>query len=407
MKAFLSTILSIGLSTTLLAACSGSGSGTADGGMEASHGGDAGKDTAPPVDTGPPPCIEKNCDVGNKCLPDSMGVVACQLPCNSQYGQSPPPGQKSMPCPLNYTCTDFPAGTPSGSADRAYCTADTKAYTPPKNATAPGIWGAPCLPAGGITSNPACDSSQGFLCNATSPTDAQAYCTILCSSDSDCRGGWWCATQNLEPNASSNGRLTSGKTVQVCQPRNYCASCTSDVDCDSTTGVPEHCILDREGTSYCAPECTKDGNCNTEAQCITLDQSALCKSGAGTCICAARARECTGDGKLCAPCLSDDDCKQGGPTSTRQPTDGLCLAAEYSTEHFCGVPSGSKAPTCSVSGTMLVADCPTKDEAPNKQISCLTGPYLYDPANQCVGLVTFGSTSSGPQYIVGCWTPNR
>jgi hypothetical protein len=400
MKSFLSRFLGVGLPASIIAACSSSPGTVSDAGppQEASH-----------VDAGPPPCDDSKCYSGNKCLPDATGNVSCQLPCNLQYGQTPQAGQTALACPFNYTCTDFPAGTPSGSADRAYCTPNKNPF---KAAT--GQFGTPCDPTGGIEKNPACDSADNFWCFATSPSDGNAFCTQMFFSssstpnppyctDADCPGGWWCATANLGPNAQSNTR-TTGTVYSYCAPRNYCSSCQSDIDCDATNGIQEHCIADRLGTNYCAPVCTKDDNCNTDAQCITLDQTKLCADGGGqACVCAARARECTGDGKLCSPCQSDADCKPGG---------GLCLTADYSTEHFCGVPSGATNPVCSVNETSgaLTADCPMTDEAPNSpNISCLTTYDAYDPPNQCVGLVTFGTDSDTgqPQYIIGCWTPNR
>jgi hypothetical protein len=427
MKSSPSTILGIGLPLSVtvalavpfLGACSSGSTTPSDAGTEVAH-----HDSSPPVDTGPPPCDPSKCYPGNKCIADAKGIVGCQRPCGAQFQQTPPAGQSA--CPFNTTCTTIPAGTPAGSAERSICTLDKTQY----NKSNPGVWGAPCNPTGGIEMNPDCDTTQNFWCYARNPTDGNAYCTqYSCKSDADCRGGWWCATVNVGPNAGSNPKASeianrsTGATINVCQPRNYCASCKTDLDCDSfPTGVIQHCIADHNGTrSYCAPECSKtgtesqaqaDGECNSEAQCVLLDQSNYCQAGS-TCVCASRARECIGDGLLCSPCLSDADCKPGG---------GLCLNADYSTEHFCSVPSGPKAPKCSIDSMMnLVADCPTTDEATNKlmgqyQIGCLTQADGYDPASQCVGLRTLGTYNAyGPDggivtlplLLPGCWTPNQ
>jgi hypothetical protein len=441
MKSSFSMLLGIGLPLTVafafLGACSSGSATPTDAGTEAAR-----HDAGQPVDTGPPPCVESKCFPGNKCLPDDKGNVGCQLPCSAQYGQTPPDGGAGGACPLNTTCTDFPAGTPAGSADRAFCVPDKTPYK-----SGPGLWGATCNPTGGIQTNPDCDAKQGFWCNARSPTDADAYCTkFQCASDADCRGGWWCATENVAPNASSNAR-SNGTTVRVCEPRNYCATCKTDLDCDSTSGVPEHCVADKSGTrSYCSPECTKPtdptgglanggcnvpggncnagGNCNSEAACVTLDQSGYCPKGAPSsqCVCAPLSSifgkpsvACVGDGMLCSPCLSDADCKAGG---------GLCLDdfTGASTERYCSVPSGPKVPKCSIdSAGNLLADCPTTDEAPNAYmgqplIGCLTTQAGYDPPNQCLGLVILGTAYaygpdggiiSVPAQTFGCWTPNR
>jgi hypothetical protein len=341
--------------------------------------------------TAPPACVESQCDPGNLCLADATGLVECRLPCTAQSD-----------CPWDYTCTQV-------STTDIYCADDT-AVSPTTGTPyvkAKGVWGDSCNPEGGVDNNPACDWSQGFRCLARSPTDGDAYCTqFFCQSDADCAGGWWCATVNYAPNAVSS-RRSSGQTFTACQPRNYCSPCSADVDCDSSTGVREHCILGEHGTHYCAPECKDGSNCvNTDSECTNLEDTGLCPGKGATCVCAARARECTGDGLLCSPCRSDADCKDGG----------LCLLADYSTEHFCG--ARSKVP-CTIqrtaTGSTLIDKCPTSDEAPNgkvtpAQISCLTtADGVEDPPNQCVGLVTFGTDpdTGTPEYVLGCWTPNR
>ncbi len=407
MKSSLSVILGLALASLALTACSSSSSPSKTDGGPTDAGHDSGHDVGT-VDTGPPPCMDSQCYTGNKCLPDSTGNVQCQLPCNLQPGQPPggvaTPGQTPSACPFNYTCTDFPAGTPAGSADRAYCTPDSNQVK-----TGPGLWGAPCDPGGGIETNPACDFAQNFWCNAKDQEDGDAYCTqYQCTTDSDCAGGWWCGTANLSPNAQSDTRST-GTTIRVCLPRDYCSTCKADVDCDSPTGIPEHCIADKMGANFCSPQCTENANCNDEAECLlTSDLKTPCTSGS-QCSCYPRAGQCVGDGQLCSPCLSDGDCKAAG---------GLCLHADYSTELFCGVASGPSKPTCSVTeGTLpdggisytLNAACPTTDEAPNSpNITCLTRyDSIFDPANQCVGLVTIGADAGYPAYVLGCWTPSR
>jgi hypothetical protein len=386
MKWFLFRVLGVGLPLAVVGSVACSSSSAPITTLDSGH--------PPPVDTGPPPCVQANCLKGNQCLADEAGVESCQLPCTAQSD-----------CPWDYTCSAV-------TSTSTYCTADTavspttgKAYV-----EGTGVWGDSCSPAGGVDNNPACDWAQGFRCYAQSPTDGAAFCTqIYCKTDSDCKGGWGCATVNLAPNAESVNR-SDGQTYTVCKPRDQCAECQSDIDCASSTGVPEHCILDRQGSHYCATTCETDNNCTLDAQCVNLGQSALCTKTNGPCVCAPYARECYGDGLLCAPCRSDADCKAGG---------GLCLLADYSTEHFCGVPS--KIPCTINSSDELVAMCPMTDEAPNGHtplpasagsstplISCLTGPDgVEDPANQCVGLVVFGEDEGMPIPVIGCWTANR
>jgi len=328
------------------------------------------------IDAGGGPCDPAKCLQGNECLDDGTGT-SCRLVCAAQAD-----------CPFNYYCT--PSLTfADGGATINYCAADKIAYTP-----GAGTWGTSCQPTGGIAMNPACDFGQGFSCYAVSPTDGNAYCTQYgCTQDTDCAGGWYCATVNVQPNAETATRSV-GQTNNVCQPRLYCASCTSDVDCDQTAG-PEHCIVDKNGDFYCSPECASNGNCALDAQCLTLDESASC-TGTGTCVCAARARECVGDGSLCSPCRSDADCPKG-----------VCATADYSTERFCTVSSGVTCTLDKLTG-VLTDDCPSSDEA-SVPVGCTTEPDAnLTPPNECVGLVTFGKTESGgTEYVNGCYTPDR
>jgi hypothetical protein len=374
MKAFLFRVLGVGLPVCFIGAvaCSSSSAPITP------------VDSGVP-DTGPPPCDPSKCITGNKCLTDQNGITECRLPCTSQTD-----------CPWDYTCTEVTSSATYCTQDTAVSPATGKPYV-----QKPGVWGDPCNPTDGVDDNPACDWSQGFRCYAQSPTDGSAFCSqYFCKTDADCRGGWWCATVNLAPNAESASR-SNGQTYSVCKPREQCAECQSDVDCASGTGIPEHCILDKQGTHYCATECQTTNNCALDQHCLNLSQSAFCSKSDPTCVCAAIAQSCTGDGMLCSPCRSDADCKAGG---------GLCLLADYSTEHFCGVPS--KVP-CTIQNGGLVAECPKTDEAPNGKgatplISCLTSPDgVEDPANQCVGLVVFGQDQGQPVDIIGCWTANR
>jgi hypothetical protein len=320
-----------------------------------------------------PPCDNTKCLMNNQCIDDGTGNIQCRLQCQSQSD-----------CPFNFHCTANPKAV-------TYCAADKTAYMQTK-----GTWGNSCKPTGGVDNNPDCDFSQAFRCYAQSPTDGNAYCTqLFCNDDTDCKGGWWCATVNYAPNAVQATRST-GQTYTVCKPREYCATCKTDVDCFSPSGIPEHCIPDKNTGFYCAPECQHDSNCNNEAQCATLDLSAPC-SGNGKCVCESRARECTGDGQLCSPCRSDTDCMAGG---------GFCVQADYSTEHFCTVKSGVPCSVDMATGK-LTAQCPMTDEA-NVPVGCETTDTVNVPKDQCLGIVIFGKDSTGaPVSVAGCFTPNR
>jgi hypothetical protein len=86
---------------------------------------------------------------------------------------------------------------------------------------------------------------------------------------------------------------------------------------------------------------------------------------------------------------------------------GLCVQADYSTEHFCTVASGTP---CSIDANgQLVDQCPSTDEA-MADVGCTTSPDGDDaPQNQCVGLRTLGTNpeTGKTDYVLGCFTPNR
>jgi hypothetical protein len=298
-----------------------------------------------------------------------------------------------------------------------------------------GQWGATCVPSGGEENNRACDATDSFACYGTSPTDANAFCSVFgCVADTDCPGGWWCATVNSAPNVSTN-KASFGPTRRVCLPRSYCAPCQLDHDCPAASdGTQQHCAADAQGTGYCTPECASDANCPLDATCKTWQSlctpatGASCQNdegcppasgiaqhcdsghctpecaGDGDCappgaspgdggapkcevrgLCAPRAGVCLGNGGFCSPCRSDVDC-----------ANGYCLSsAPYSTERFCSVKS-TRVP-CNTT-TANPPGCPAPQATDNWGADeCLT-----TPPNQCEALVDLSGSA-----IPGCWTVNR
>jgi hypothetical protein len=301
---------------------------------------------------------------------------------------------------------------------------------------APNQWGTHCTPPQ-ESGNPACDGANGFSCYGDSVGDANAYCTEFnCLADSDCAGGYWCATVNAAPNITTN-TPAFGKPAprQVCLQRRYCDPCQLDHDCPpDLNGHPQYCTPDTQGNMYCAPHCMTTGNCNPDAKCVphwslcigpsntqacTRDEDCPpsaqnvaqhcdfapaadggtstsgvcapeCESTANcpmtdqcvashTNFCTPKAGVCKGDGSLCSPCRSDKDCMTGG----------YCLLAENSTERFCSVPC--------VGGNA----CPAPTGLPNLAVGCSGPPPtpVYPPAGQCVGEVMAGGTP-----FIGCWS---
>jgi hypothetical protein len=298
-------------------------------------------------------------------------------------------------CPLNYHCVNAP---------KPYCAADAVKY----QNQGKGLWGTPCVATKGFDNNPACDTDQTFWCYGTAPTDGAAFCTqFQCSSDAECRGGWWCATINVAPNVLRASR-TVGETQTACLPRTYCSPCASDIDCPLDKGRRQHCVADSAGAMFCTPECNADTECNQEAKCVENDD-------ANAHVCVPNAGACVGDGSMCSPCRSDADCATGG----------ACVSSSYSTERFCTVPSGVQCtlvddrtktpPSC-----RLNAQCP-KNPVSGNALSCTfhasenhcaqaqpgTDNQWPDiPNNFCFGLVTFG-TGPDQGQVPGCYTARR
>jgi hypothetical protein len=307
-----------------------------------------------------------------------------------------------------------------------------KTTAPPPPPVVAGQFGTSCLPTDGEQNNPACDSTDGFACYGTSPTDASSFCTKFdCAADAECPAGWWCATVNKGPNVTST-KTTYGPTRPVCLPRAYCSPCSTDRDCPLTPdGVQQHCARDANGSGYCSVGCAGAANCPFDAvcqnwqslctpsggsACVTDDDCSPsaqgiaqhcdarqctpecgsdsdCPSGA-TCqwhqLCAPRAGTCLGNGGFCSPCRSDADCK-----------NGYCLSgAPYSTERFCSVVS---TVTPCDSTTLDPPGCPPHTASDHwAGIACTT-----DPPNQCEGLVVMGAATGAGGALPGCWTANR
>ncbi len=313
-------------------------------------------------------------------------TTACRLTCT-----------KPTDCPFDYTCVAGDGGKGYCAKDRtpAFLGTDYKPASPGEPAGgAP--WGVACDPTKGFDSNTDCNNAQQFWCYGTSPTDANAFCTqFQCTDDADCPGGWWCAQINNSPNVTAAKRASWGadQVNTVCLPRvyntkpgTYCAPCKSDFDCPNDGTTPQHCVsADANGgtETVCGSECQTDANCPLDQKCTD--------PGSGTPVCVPRAATCKGDGTMCSPCHSDADCSSDAGA-------GYCVQADYSTEHFCTVPT----PNCNYSQTTGFTDtCPALPDAakpPNTTtdgIGCSYNTANGIPLHQCYGGNVFG---------LGCYT---
>ncbi len=379
-------------------------------------------------------CVSSQCASGNECIDDGSGKgAACHKICAA-----------ASECPFNYYCND---GQP-----KSWCVPSTLPIPPQPT----GQWGSPCQPSGGEGNNPSCDGTDGFACYGTTPTDANAFCSVFgCAADSDCPGAWWCGTVNRAPNVTTD-QPSFGPTRRICLPRSYCAPCQLDHDCPaSSDGTQQHCARDAQGAGYCAPECATDANCPLDATCKTWQS--LCTPAAGA-ICASDegcppvngvVQHCD-DGRCTPECASEGECAADGAGTDAAPGDassrdsaaadsgaadagkgaprcqlrglctpragvcvgaggfcspcrsdvdcanGFCLSgAPYSTERFCSVKS-ARVP-CNTTAANPPG-CP----APQMTDNWLADECLTTPANQCEALVGFGGSG-----IPGCWTVNR
>lgn len=142
-------------------------------------------------------CDSAQCAAGNTCIATAGAPSQCEFPCAT-----------NTDCPFNYHCDANPGGT------SPYCVLNTTTF-PDKPGTQ---FGAPCNPSDGFQNNPACDTTDGFWCNATSPLDGNAFCTYFgCKVDTDCGGGFYCGAVNQYPNAVTRSSRTDRRSPPACR----------------------------------------------------------------------------------------------------------------------------------------------------------------------------------------------
>ena len=172
---------------------------------------------------------------------------------------------------------------------------------------------------------------------------AGAYCTAECKTDADCPAEYFCR------------ELSDEKTY--CYKREFCGHCFHDGQC----GAGNICALNN-GESFCTYECTPGKtDCPRFAECKSVGGKNVCVHQAGTCV---------GDGKLCTPCITKNDCQD----------KALCLTFTYTQESFCSQEcGGGTCPTSydcvdiSTSATESVKQCaPHTDTTSQELPKCVT-----------------------------------
>lgn len=342
-------------------------------------------------------CDDAKCKMGNKCISDGTAIT-CRLTCSSNEPSDP------GSCPFGFHCVDGLGKPNTNKAGESlnYCVKDEALPgKQPITQKMTGQWGTHCDASKGIDMNPDCDSAQGFQCYGESPTDTDAFCTQYgCTSDAQCRMGYWCATINSTPNVTSDVRqYGADQATSICLPRvwnnsllTYSAPCKTTLDCPLNLGSKQYCVDPGDGVhAMCATTCKTNKNCTIDSQCV--DSGLVDANQAAILVCAPISGSFgplgdkeKGKGDMCSPCHSDADC-----------TDGVCAIAEKSTERYCTKKSG-------VPCSGQTKDCPMAPQgAAPKGVFCTTSSTSgFAPKDHCFGAVSFAGTA-----VPGCWTAQR
>jgi hypothetical protein len=245
------------------------------------------------------------------------------------------------------------------------------------------------------------------LCIGAGPGDLDAYCTIDCSSDTDCAAGYYCGTVTRNPCADAcdvegqpkDARCVpveqigvafqcgdSGVERSVCRQREFCGQCDSDADC---LAVPNQiCARDESGEKICTRLCdTETRSCpwGNATQCGYFDEEL------GLATCSHRFGSCHGTGQTCEPCRNNDDCPGGGCASSQFTGERWCV--NFSTR--CACENGVDA-----SGTCNDGGCP--DSPSGLTVQCIgdASSSLFDI---CYAANGGSQTLLGGSPQTGCW----
>ena len=251
---------------------------------------------------------------------------------------------------------------------------------------------------GGCTADSDCAYTGGYClenmpggyctidCSASPcPSDAACaqfgsdeVCAFRCSSDTDCRNGYFCdipdgadagicdAIDSTPPPADAGLDVPISTDTGADAPAdavepggaNYGAACEAATDCVAANGLPARCLADSQGFpgGYCSATCAAGiDDCGGSAVCLETSVGGLCVvecaaasecrdfyeccavEASAACLPAGLANECLppdeeppppgGDGELGDGCESDDDCGAGDePACFTQVPGGYCTS---------------------------------------------------------------------------------
>lgn len=264
---------------------------------------------------------------------------------------------------------------------------------------------------------------QGGAC-FTALGSSERFCTAACGANGDCPDGYIC--ENLPGSGKTNQCVPKSGSCNFGKP--LCAPCRGDNECGTAVDLCVRNVV--SGEQFCGRQCSPDrtSDCPANFTCtdLKLDKSGSgpfqCVPNSNTCqdycdtsdehqqviecglgrTCDTDAKQCVpaNDGRMCAPCETNDDCAKPGhpnnqcivnnsPNSAHQgetfcaepcDTDYTCLqnlgpgftCSQIGNEHFCTPNRG----TC-LSGLGTLGD----DCSENGTNDCITAVCIAAGVN--------------------------
>jgi hypothetical protein len=266
---------------------------------------------------------DKDCNVkGQVCAPGfNGGPSICTRACTANTG--------AAGCPVGYDC--FPTDTTKG------LTCNKTLYEVDKNGD-PLLFGVDCSASNDVclnlgTSNaaPSCRRvSDGMRPPMPVDFDPNAYCTGTCAGDYDCPLDFYCGADY--------------DMVTKCLRRTLCTPCSIDGNCGGNFPI---CIPTKDGKAhYCSKNCAGNGDCGGTANTALTCASTTTANGVATMACQHRFGACVGEGNICDPCRTDDDCMK---------SKSSCVINVGTFEGFCSKRCTTDASCMSLTGTVPAA----------------------------------------------------